>query len=52
MALDQLLHPTLDPKAPRDVLTTGLPAIPGRGFGRDRARCRYWRRTALNAARR
>ena len=28
-ALDQLLHPTLDPKAPRDVLTKGLPASPG-----------------------
>ncbi len=33
-ALDQLLHPTLDPKAKRDVLTKGLPASPGaaRGF--------------------
>ncbi|MSP83514.1 MAG: pyruvate, phosphate dikinase [Alphaproteobacteria bacterium] len=28
-ALDQLLHPTLDPKAKRDVLTRGLPASPG-----------------------
>src|SRR3546814_16826681 len=28
-ALDQLLHPTLDPKAHRDVLTKGLPASTG-----------------------
>jgi pyruvate,orthophosphate dikinase len=28
-ALDQLLHPTLDPAAPRHLLTTGLPASPG-----------------------
>ena len=34
MALDQLLHPTLDPDAPRDVLTTGLPASPGAASGR------------------
>ncbi|MGX7926189.1 pyruvate, phosphate dikinase [Tsuneonella sp. HG094] len=34
MALDQLLHPTLDPKAHRDVLTTGLPASPGAASGR------------------
>ena len=33
MALDQLLHPTLDPKAPRDVLTRGLPASPGGASG-------------------
>jgi pyruvate,orthophosphate dikinase len=33
MALDQLLHPTLDPKAPRDVLTRGLPASPGAASG-------------------
>jgi pyruvate, orthophosphate dikinase len=32
-ALDQLLHPTLDPKAPRDVLTKGLPASPGAASG-------------------
>jgi pyruvate,orthophosphate dikinase len=32
-ALDQLLHPTLDPKAPRDVLTRGLPASPGAASG-------------------
>ena len=34
MALDQLLHPTLDPKAARDVLTTGLPASPGAASGK------------------
>ncbi|MEQ1543280.1 MAG: pyruvate, phosphate dikinase [Novosphingobium sp.] len=33
MALDQLLHPTLDPSAPRDVLTKGLPASPGAASG-------------------
>ncbi|AZI37820.1 pyruvate phosphate dikinase [Caenibius tardaugens NBRC 16725] len=33
MALDQLLHPTLDPKAPRDILTKGLPASPGAAAG-------------------
>ena len=33
MALDQLLHPTLDPQAPRDVLARGLPASPGAASG-------------------
>lgn len=33
-ALDQLLHPTLDPKASRDVLTKGLPASPGAASGK------------------
>ncbi len=33
-SLDQLLHPTLDPDAPRDVLATGLPASPGAACGR------------------
>ncbi len=33
MALDQLLHPTLDPAAHRDVLTRGLPASPGAASG-------------------
>ena len=33
MALDQLLHPTLDPQAPRDLLATGLPASPGAASG-------------------
>ncbi|OYY72486.1 pyruvate, phosphate dikinase [Sphingomonas sp. 28-63-12] len=32
-ALDQLLHPTLDPTAVRDVLTRGLPASPGAASG-------------------
>ncbi|MBN2752004.1 MAG: pyruvate, phosphate dikinase [Rhodospirillaceae bacterium] len=32
--LDQLLHPTLDPKAPRIVLAKGLPASPGAASGR------------------
>ncbi len=32
-ALDQLLHPTLDPDAPRDILTKGLPASPGAASG-------------------
>ena len=34
MALDQLLHPTLDPNAERDVLTSGLPASPGAASGK------------------
>lgn len=33
-ALDQLLHPRLDPNAPRDLLTRGLPASPGAAVGR------------------
>jgi len=32
-ALDQLLHPTIDPKAERDILSTGLPASPGAASG-------------------
>ena len=31
--LDQLLHPTLDPSAKRDVLVKGLPASPGAASG-------------------
>ena len=31
--LDQLLHPTLDPKAERDLLGRGLPASPGAATG-------------------
>ena len=31
--LDQLLHPTVDPKAQPDVLTVGLPASPGAAVG-------------------
>ncbi|HLO75750.1 MAG TPA: pyruvate, phosphate dikinase [Magnetospirillum sp.] len=33
-ALDQLLHPTLDPKAPRTMLARGLPASPGAASGK------------------
>ena len=32
--LDQLLHPTLDPKAVREILGRGLPASPGAASGR------------------
>jgi pyruvate,orthophosphate dikinase len=32
-ALDQLLHPTLDPDAKRDVIVKGLPASPGAASG-------------------
>ncbi len=32
-ALDQLLHPTFDPKARREVLARGLPASPGAATG-------------------
>ncbi|MDP8913783.1 MAG: pyruvate, phosphate dikinase [Pseudomonadota bacterium] len=32
-ALDQLLHPTLDPSAPRQVIAKGLPASPGAACG-------------------
>ena len=31
--LDQLLHPSLDPKACRDIIATGLPASPGAASG-------------------
>ncbi len=33
-SLDQLLHPTIDPAAARDVIATGLPASPGAATGR------------------
>ncbi len=32
-SLDQLLHPTIDPKAPRTIIATGLPASPGAAAG-------------------
>jgi pyruvate,orthophosphate dikinase len=32
-ALDQLLHPTIDPQAERRILATGLPASPGAASG-------------------
>ena len=33
-SLDQLLHPTLDPKAKKDVMARGLPASPGAASGK------------------
>jgi pyruvate,orthophosphate dikinase len=33
-SLDQLLHPTLDPKAKKDVIARGLPASPGAACGK------------------
>ena len=33
-SLDQLLHPTLDPEAERDVVSRGLPASPGAASGK------------------
>ncbi|HVY58310.1 MAG TPA: pyruvate, phosphate dikinase [Xanthobacteraceae bacterium] len=32
-SLDQLLHPTIDPKAEREVIASGLPASPGAASG-------------------
>jgi pyruvate,orthophosphate dikinase len=32
-SLDQLLHPTIDPKAERNIIATGLPASPGAACG-------------------
>ena len=32
-ALDQLLHPTIDPDAERKIIATGLPASPGAACG-------------------
>jgi pyruvate,orthophosphate dikinase len=32
-SLDQLLHPTIDPSAERDILASGLPASPGAASG-------------------
>ncbi len=33
-SLDQLLHPTLDPGAPREIVARGLPASPGAASGK------------------
>ncbi|MBP7649235.1 MAG: pyruvate, phosphate dikinase [Phenylobacterium sp.] len=33
-SLDQLLHPTIDPSSPRDIITSGLPASPGAATGK------------------
>jgi pyruvate,orthophosphate dikinase len=57
MALDQLLHPTLDPMAHKNVLTKGLPASPGaaRGtvvFNADEAEKRAERGEAIILCRR
>ena len=35
-ALDQLLHPTIDPDARRDLIAVGPAGLAGRGLGRDR----------------
>lgn len=32
--LDQLLHPTFDPKAPKNIIAKGLPASPGAATGK------------------
>jgi phosphoenolpyruvate synthase/pyruvate phosphate dikinase len=32
-SLDQLLHPTIDPHAARDIIASGLPASPGAATG-------------------
>ena len=48
-SLDQLLHPTIDPVAKRDVIATGLPASPGARIGRDRV---FVRRSSQIASRR
>ena len=34
LGLDQLLHPTLDPKANKDIISRGLPASPGAACGK------------------
>jgi pyruvate,orthophosphate dikinase len=33
-SLDQLLHPTIDPASPRELIATGLPASPGAATGK------------------
>jgi pyruvate, orthophosphate dikinase len=33
-SLDQLLHPTIDPDAPREIIANGLPASPGAATGK------------------
>ncbi len=49
-SLDQLLHPTLDPKAKTTILTRGLPASPGAASRQGRVLGRggrsRWRRAA------
>jgi pyruvate, orthophosphate dikinase len=55
--LNQLLHPTIDPQAPLDLLTTGLPASPGAAsgaaiFDADRAEARARKGEAVILVRR
>jgi pyruvate,orthophosphate dikinase len=51
-SLDQLLHPTIDPKAERKIVATGLPASPGAASGvRSCSRPRMPRRSRRRAAR-
>ena len=49
-SLDQLLHPTIDPKAERNVIATGLPASPGAAIRRDRVLVRRGRRSSRPTA--
>jgi pyruvate,orthophosphate dikinase len=42
-ALDQLLHPTLDPNAEKVILARGLPASPGAACGKIVLKCRSCR---------
>ena len=51
-SLDQLLHPMLDPKAPRTLLGKGLPASPGRGVRHRWCSAPMRRRAAPPRARR
>ena len=51
-SLDQLLHPTLDPKAERKVIATGLPASPGRRRRQGRVQRRRGRAHGGRRARR
>ena len=55
--LNQLLHPAIDPNAPLDLLTTGLPASPGAAsgaavFDADRAEARARKGEAVILVRR
>ncbi len=44
-SLDQLLHPTIDPRVSREVIGSGLPASPGAATGRSSLPPkRLWRR--------
>ena len=50
--LDQLLHPTIDPRSQLDLLTTGLPASPGAACGTVGVRRRRGRGARATPARR